>query len=71
MHLQPFLLAACFGLTAAIPAFGTVFFVTHTLDKAFTEQCAKQDWPTHQHAAHVDLCIEHEKPTPVTTFVSR
>ena len=54
-----------------MPIFGTMLAVTHTLDKAFTEQCAKQDWPAHQHAAHVDFCVEHGKQTPVSTFVSR
>lgn len=26
------------------------------LDSATREQCARQDWPPHQHAAHVEFC---------------
>ena len=65
------LFASLVGLTVSIPIYALFFVVTHTLDKAFTTVCAKQEWAAHQHATYVDLCVEHGKQTPVTTFVSR
>jgi len=26
------------------------------LDRATRDQCARQDWPVHQHAAHSEFC---------------
>ena len=28
-----------------------------SIDAAFAEQCATQDWPAHQHDAHVEYCL--------------
>jgi hypothetical protein len=33
-----------------------VHTVAAHLDRATRAQCAAQDWPVHQHAAHVEFC---------------
>jgi hypothetical protein len=32
------------------------------LEAATRQQCATQDWPVHQHQAHVDFCIMEGYP---------
>jgi hypothetical protein len=42
----------------AVPvlAMAGIHSVVAHLDAATREQCARQDWPVHQHAAHVEFC---------------
>lgn len=64
--------ALAFATAAAIPYFSTVAVVSHTIDKAFTLQCATQDWPAEDHIVHVELCEEYKKPVGThTTFAMR
>jgi hypothetical protein len=58
-----------FAVAAAIPSFSAVAVVTHTIDQAFTLQCATQDWPAESHTVHVEYCEEHEKPVGTHTLM--
>ncbi len=41
--------------------------VVARLSTATAAQCASQDWPTHQHEAHVAFCIQEGHPLGVTS----
>ena len=72
VKLQSLATALGLAVAAAIPCFSTVAVVSHTIDKAFTLQCATQDWPAKDHTVHVEFCEEHEKPVGThTTFAMR
>ena len=43
-------------LTAPLLAMGSLHAVAAHLDRATRDQCARQDWPASQHAAHAEFC---------------
>jgi len=61
-------LSAAFAATVA--ASGIHYVATGVvayLEQATAAQCAAQDWPAHQHQAHLDFCEMEGYPVGVAT----
>ena len=43
-------------ITAPVLLMGSLHAAAAHLDRATRDQCARQDWPVHQHAAHMEFC---------------
>lgn len=52
---SPFLAIAA-GTAIGFSLVGVMHATAAYLDQASREQCARQDWPVHQHAAHSEFC---------------
>ena len=49
-------IAIAAGLAIGFSLVGAVHATAAHLDRATREQCRTQDWPVHQHAAHMEFC---------------
>lgn len=52
---NPFLAIAA-GTAIGFSLVGAMHAAAARLDRATRDQCARQDWPVHQHAAHSAFC---------------
>lgn len=43
-------------ITAPVLLMGSFHAAAAHLDRATRAQCVRQDWPVHQHAAHLEFC---------------
>jgi hypothetical protein len=58
------------AFAVAVAAAGLHYLATGVvahLSTATAAQCASQDWPTHQHEAHVAFCIQEGHSLGVTS----
>lgn len=52
---NPFLAVAA-GVSIGFSIVGGIHAAAAHLDRATRDQCVRQDWPAHQHAAHTEFC---------------
>ena len=50
-------------LVLALSTISAAVVVPKVLEGQARKQCINQDWPAHQHAAHIDFCITYGYPT--------
>jgi hypothetical protein len=50
------ILAIAAGTAIGFSLVGAFYAAIARLDHATREQCVRQDWPVHQHAAHTEFC---------------
>jgi hypothetical protein len=49
-------LAVATGTAIGFSIVGGIHALAAHLDQATRQQCARQDWPVHQYAAHAEFC---------------